>query len=329
MSASDVQPIRYALILGQGRSGTNHLLRILNQSPHTHCRNEADRLRDSPLNQLENSRFFVQDEEELEAKWDEAVRSAALHMGARDQPLPCAKTWLYPGTRKPGIFYVRQRYRILHRLGRNGRPMDGKEVRFPRWMTTPNRLEQAFHVLKLNAVCGFADFVLRKRPAGKVLHIVRHPGGFTKSWLQRWVERRGDSAAKESCQRRLAELCAFAPDWAAQAKVPTEAIEKMSYVEAELWFWRYCNETVSQAGEGKPNYMRVVYEDLADHSIRVAREVYSFCELPWNEQIEQRVVAMSERSSSIARAWRQDLEPEFIEVVERVTENCPIMGWWG
>ena len=57
--------LAYALLLGQGRSGTNYLLHLLNQSPLTHCRNEPDEVEDSALRRLSPYRFFVDDPEEL------------------------------------------------------------------------------------------------------------------------------------------------------------------------------------------------------------------------------------------------------------------------
>ena len=42
----------YALITGQGRSGTNWLLELFDASSKTFCRNEPDRLEGSPLGLL-------------------------------------------------------------------------------------------------------------------------------------------------------------------------------------------------------------------------------------------------------------------------------------
>ena len=58
-------PLAYALLIGQGRSGTNYLLSLLDQSAATHCRNEPDQLDSSALSRLAEFRFFVGDEPRL------------------------------------------------------------------------------------------------------------------------------------------------------------------------------------------------------------------------------------------------------------------------
>src|SRR5262245_19597469 len=188
---STAQPLDYALLIGQGRSGTNYLLSLLDQSAATHCRNEPDQLDSSALAGLVDFRFFVDDERRLSELYEPAVRQAARCVGPRDHMADVEKDWLRRGRRRAGYFWLRQRYRAVERLLRRRKPMDGKELVFPGWMVDPDALARSFHVFKLNAAIGVGTWALGARPAARVLHIVRHPGGFAKSWLKRWVRGEG------------------------------------------------------------------------------------------------------------------------------------------
>src|SRR5262245_32660935 len=108
-------PLAYALLIGQGRSGTNFLLSLLDQSAATHCRNEPDQLDSSALAGLAEFRFFVDDEARLGPLYDAAVRRAACCVGPRDHMAEVDKDWLKRGRRRPGYFYLRQRTRAVER----------------------------------------------------------------------------------------------------------------------------------------------------------------------------------------------------------------------
>ncbi len=324
LQGSEEGALRYALVLGQGRSGTNYLLQLLNQSSLTHCRNEADQLDKSALQRLAPWRFFTRDPEALEGIWDGAIRDAALSTGARDHRVENDKVWLYPGARRPGYFYIRQRYRIAYKIGRKGKPMNGREMRFPRWMTSPDRLQRAFHVFKINAACGIAAWMFEHRPEGRGIHIVRHPGGFTKSWLRRWVDENDVARTEEACKERLRDLANFDAGWAATMG----DIDAMGMVEAELWFWRYANQRIWEAGQGSPRYKRILFEELASRPVDVARSVYDFCGLPWTDWIAGQTRSISKDSTKIASAWKDELEASTVEIVERVFDGSSMSAWW-
>ena len=319
---NDTSP-RYALLLGQGRSGTNYPLKLLDQSPFTHCRNEADQLRDGALARLSRSRYFRRDDAELEERWDDAVRDASSSLGARDHVTQHAKRWLRPGARRPGYFWMRQRYRVQQRLS-GAKAMDTIEARFPRWMASRSGLREAFHVFKLNAACGLASWMFDHRPEGKAIHIVRHPGGFTKSWLRRWAEQHDRQQTEDATKARLRELHEFDPRW----RGLTGEVEPMSMIEAELWFWRYVNESIHTAGQGQPGYLPVVYEELTQQPDDVARRVYEFCDLPWSDWVGERVREISRGSKAIAAAWKDELEPDVVETIERVLAGSVLETWW-
>ncbi|MSR62054.1 MAG: hypothetical protein EXS08_06385 [Planctomycetes bacterium] len=329
MSSPD--PLAYALLIGQGRSGTNYLLSLLDQSAATHCRNEPDQLDSSALAQLAEFRFFVDDEARLAQRFDPAFLQAARCVGPRDHMADVEKDWLKRGRRRAGYFFLRQRYRAVERLIHRRKPMDGKEHPFPGWMVDPAALARSYHVFKLNAAVGYGAWALRTRPAARVLQIVRHPGGFAKSWLKRWVRGEGGmdrgqgTADAVRDEERLREVARRDPRWARLFG----DIDGMGRAEGELWWWRYVNEALHEAGRGRENYTLVLYEDLARDPERTSAEVYRACGLEWNDELGRRVRALSGDAERIARAWKDELEPELVALVEKVLDGSPMAGWWG
>jgi hypothetical protein len=331
MIASAVRPLDYALLLGQGRSGTNFLLALLNQSARTHCRNEPDQSDASALASLRPYRFFVDegDQRVVERLWDEAIFDAAMTFGPRDHIVAHPKEWLFPGSRRPGFFYLRQRLLAKARL-EGTKAMDVGEIRFPGWMTKASRLEKAFHVFKLNAAVGLATWMFSHRSAARGIHIVRHPGGFVKSWMARWV--RGETHQERGARNkdtfldrdRLRALGQRDETWA----VRMGEIEAMGPVEAELWWWRYVNETIWQQGQAHATYHRLLFEELAEDPTATARGVFEFCGLPWTDVVSREVTKIASGSRKIARAWKDELAPEVVEIVERVLADSPMTRWW-
>ncbi len=330
MPNPDPAQLAYALLIGQGRSGTNFLLSLLDQSAATHCRNEPDQLDSSAFAGLSEFRYFVDDEARLRVLFEPAVRRAAACIGPRDHMADVEKDWLRRGRRRAGYFFLRQRYRAVERLIHRRKPMDGKELPFPGWMVQSAKLAQSFHVFKLNAAAGLGAWALGARPEARVLHIVRHPGGFAKSWLKRWVRGEGGmdrgkgNADRLSDEERLREVARREPRWAGLFG----DLEVMGRAEGELWWWRYLNEALHAAGRAHPRYTRVLYEDLARDPETLSRGVYGACGLEWNEVIAARVRSIASGAEKIARAWKDELEPDLVALVEKVLHGSAMEHWW-
>ena len=322
--------LAYALLIGQGRSGTNYLLSLLDQSARTHCRNEPDQLDRSALSRLKDFRFFVDDERALAALFDGAIEGAARRMGPRDHRVTVPNAWLVPGREQLGYFYLRQRIRLVERLIHFRKPMDGKEHEFPSWMVDRTALARSFHVFKLNAAMGYGAWALRARAGARLIQIVRHPGGFAKSWFQRWVKGEGDqqrgrgNADRLQDEDRLREVAQRDARWAALFG----DINRLERFEGELWWWRYVNETLHAAGNARANYHCVLYEDLTRAPEETCRRVFDFCGLEWTGEIAARVRGLSGGAEKIARAWKDELDPAHVAIVERVLSGSPMEHWW-
>jgi hypothetical protein len=313
---------RYAIIAGQGRSGTNWLHEILDYSPRTHCRNEPNELTGSAFSALPCGWPVGLD---LEGVWDETVRRSTHSLGERDPMLRVRKNHYRGVAQGLGLVRALQGVRTRHYLGYVAPVYRRAEWPVPAWAAAPSALDRATTVLKLNQVPGWAVWALRNRPEARVLHIVRHPGGFLNSYINRWLSLQDDhNKVLSDNRRRLVMVAASAPEWGERFG----DVGTMSLLEAELWFWCFAAEAIDEAGRGNPSYQLIIYEDLARDPIGVARAVYRTCDLPWDEPVERAVRASSGESKAISSSWRKKLTPEQVGLVEKILAATAFREYW-
>jgi len=315
----------YVLIAGRGRSGTNFLLELLDLSPHTHTRNEPNKLEGTRMAQLPGQwRVRDQDASIMEAHWDQAVHEAAFSMGERDHLAKAPKDFLRAIPRRLGLYKMVDGPRSRRILRTFIPSLRGAEWPLPRWIGNYRQLARALPILKINQSPGWIEWVLAHRPQARVLHIARHPGGFLNSWRNRWLTLQDRKEVRKLNYIRLATIADLCPQWAARFG----DVEAMSVEESELWFWCYTNEVIYQAGRDSPNYMLVVYERLSSRAVEVAKEVYEFCGIDWTQEIAEKVREASADSPAISNSWQEKLSRQQIELVNRIFSESSISTWW-
>lgn len=325
VSSTDVTapPCRTVLVIGHGRSGTNWLLKTLDLSRQTHCRNEADKLEGSAFHAVPSPRV-VTNKVDRDESWDHAVAWAASRWGQRDHLVQGRKHHLYPLAQRLGLYRMVAGNRCRSVLRTVVPALDNAEYGMPPWVVNRQALARARCVLKLNQVPGWAAWVLRHRPDTAVLHILRHPGGMLNSWRRRLLNVHQEEVVLAASRERLKTIATADPLWADRFG----AIDTLSVEDLELWFWRYATETVEAAGNGQPQYMRILYEDMVTRTIDIARQVYRICDLTWTDAIETSVHASTADSSSIAAAWRSKLNGQDQARVAAVVDDPPYCNWW-
>jgi len=310
----------YALIVGQGRSGTNWLLDLFDQSSETFCRNEPYGAAESPLNELIENRLYVYpDQGLLEERWDEAARSTSVHMGERDHGISVPKAYLYEFSRVLGLCRAVQGPRSRRLLRLLLPSLRGGQWRAPSWVANPRKLAEATAILKLVTSPGWAVFVLRRRPTVPVFHIVRHPGGFLNSWVNRWVAGQDTEQNLRDEQQRLRGVAELDREWDERFG----EIFSMSIEQCALWYWMYANQVIYEAGKQSDQYHHIVYEDLVADPVAVMKPCYEATGLGWSSDIEARIARSALGSASIASAWRNKLSPERIQLVEEFLQMEP------
>ena len=316
---------RYVLIAGQGRSGTNWILEILDQSPQTHCRNEPNACVGSALSELPSGRAWNPDlSATLEHRWDEAVGRTSWSFGIRDQDITAYKDHFSRAAQRLGLVRV-ARSKWLRGVTALAMPsVQRVEWPIPGFIVNSRRHDSFLPVHKLNRVPGWIVWALANRPQAHVVHIVRHPGGYLNSLTKRLWSAHDMRKVESDNRERLAEIATFDPSWADRFG----DLAALSPVETELWYWRYASETIHQAGVGNPRYQIVKYEELTRNPIGVSRSVYQGCGLAWNAAIERGIEQMSTESQAIAAAWRDRLDAHQVAAVERVLHDSLMRDWW-
>ena len=328
-----MESAEYAIITGNGRSGTNWLETILHASPLTHCRSEPYGIPTSPFNRIPQVWKAGVTAPDMERHWDGIIAWSRSHIGQRDHAFLTPKHYVHSLARISGVASL-----IAHAKSRRvvafiQPTLRRGECRMPWWLGSQRRMEQAYPVFKINVDQRMASWILAHRPQARILHIVRHPCGRLNSWLSRYVAGRNTDDVLLDRKARLRKIGEAEPHW----KAKFGDVEAMSLVECEVWFWRYVNESVFAAGLGHPGYLRLVYEELAESPLENARKAYAFCGLPWEAQVEAIINRGLDRSisgkrsstpTSIARAWRSKLSSEHVRTLETIVRDSPIMAWW-
>ncbi|MDJ0598048.1 MAG: sulfotransferase [Crocosphaera sp.] len=315
----------YVLIFGQGRSGTNWLLDTLDFSPLTHCRNEPDKLLNSPLLQLPSGVVDQSFEKSFGDQWDQAIALTSSRMGVRDRIAANPKIYLPEPMRLSIGRMVFAKSRVRKQLANlipSCTSWSQEEWLIPSWYSSS--LEISLPILKLNQTPAWGKWVLENRPQALIIHIVRHPGGFLNSWKQRYVKSKSLEQIRQANNKRLQSIVQVDSQWAKRIG----NIEGMNVEESELWYWCYANEVINSAGKGKDNYLHIVYEDLVADPIKISQLLYKTAGLPWSQEIEQQVLKNSSQSNQIAKSWYQNLSTKEIELVKQCLKDSFMGQWW-
>lgn len=328
---------RHALIVGHGRSGSNWVLSMLNGSGQVHARNEPHLLSGSPYRLLPPAEQTVRDPLEVGRSWDAFIRWTCERDGERDPRSPVAKDFDRRWARRTGASSWPVRPKVRRGLAVVSPALRRAEWRPPRWLADRSAHAAALHVLKLNDLRFWhAGWVLRERPQVPVVHLVRHPGGYLHSAWTRFfgpLDEGGRQAEEDVYRGALAESMQVSPRW----RERVGEVSELPLDEAVLWFWRVNNEEIHEAGEGRPAYRCVRYEDFTSDPLQVARELYHHVGVPWTPTAEAAVRdgldqsvwgPVSSAKRDLAEGWQQSLAPHRRELAERVLADSPMSSWW-
>ena len=198
------------------------------------------------------------------------------------------------------------------------------EIPYPSWLGSRSKLLAAVPVLKMNQIPGWAGWAVTNRPEARVLHIVRHPGGFLASWKARYLIANDREAVTAANRERLETVLKSDPRWAELWGDHTS----MAVEESELWYWRYAAESIDAAGNSQANYRLVLYDELAARPAELTKEIYSFCGLSWTHKQDRLISALTRDSQDIASAWQDKLSPGDRQLVSKVLDGSVLKSWW-
>lgn len=328
----------YSLVIGNGRSGTNWLLSMLDASPLTHCRNEPQDIADSPFHALPTRSQMIKAPDCMAERWNDFATWTINHMGERDHRIIAPKKHIHRVSQLSGLAYWPVRPKIRSVIKRFFPDLYHGEWSMPWWIGKQSEISNAHGIIKINDLrAWYVRWLLQHRPQHKIIHIVRHPGGQLNSGINRFFSRLNELVLEQERHLYtsiLQTVIEYEPLW---ADVFGIAPKDMELIEAVAWFWRYNNEEIYRAGKGRSNYLFVTYEEIASDPISYAKHIYEFCNLAWNSNIEKYIFEglsqsmwgkLSKKSSEVAITWQNKLEPRYQVLATRVLEGSLLERYW-
>lgn len=323
---------RYAIVTGQGRSGTNWVLDVLNSSRETFCRNEPNVILGSPFERLPPL-WRLTEGDKLNETWDSVARETCTTIGVRDHRIKVNKHYLHDWAHKVGLPPLMARPKIRSLLGRTLWPeLDGHIWGLPSIIGSQERLEQACTIIKVNQVPLLIQWILAERPDVPIVNIVRHPCGRHASFAKRYLSVVDAELELELTRSHLRAIASNDEVWREQFG----PIDEMGHVASQTWMWRFVNESVEEAGAGNPKFMRIIYEEMNADPMPHAQAVYQLFGLKWTPEVERLVEQGLQESvwgkldpTQVASAWRKSLSNSEIDEIETILDGSPMAGWWG
>lgn len=328
---------QYAIVTGQGRSGTNWVLDILDASRETICKNEPNVVNGSPFGKLTPLWLMAGGRRELDREWDSIAEETCTTISDRDHRLTVNKHYLHSWAHKLGLPSLMARPRIRAVLARTVVPsLAGNIWRMPRAVGNPADLEEAYGIIKVNRVPLLVDWVLRNRTNVPVVNIIRHPCGRHASYANRFLASRDGAEELEQTKKTLRRIADADPEWAAKFRsIDPMGIDSMGHAGSQTWLWRFVNETIEISGAQNPRYKRIVYEEMVADPIPFARSVYQLMGLEWTEEVASHVggglndsVWGSLDSGEVADRWRKQLGDADQEEIQNILATSPLAGLW-
>jgi len=302
---------KYAVIVGHGRSGTNWLHELFNNSEETYCRNEPHELLDSPISELNDDRVTIRaDDSKLISRWDELIDIISNRMSDIDPWILEKKKYFKLGK----ALYIALRSNKLRKLLSFGfKSLKKDEWDLPTQSVKQSEWNKAYRIFKFVQSPGWAVFLLKNRAHIAVFHIVRHPGGFLNSWKNRYLSAEEEQQVHADNIQRLKTVSEESTRW---ADVFGD-INNMDLNESELWYWYYANQVIYEEGRGKAAYTLIQYEELTKHTVNVLDRLYRAIGLVITADVKNKVLASSQNSENISSSWQKKLSVSEISLCER------------
>jgi hypothetical protein len=313
----------YIVICGLGRSGTNRLLQAFDVHERTLCRNEPNKVRGGALQRLESSIHADELGENFNDRLAEAVRVASVSHGGRDHFSDGPKAYLHSGP-------VARLVRSIERGARKRKffapfkpDFRTGEWRIPRACLTPDADQLMLPVLKVLLVAGWWVKSHEAHPGQKLIHAVRAPETFLKSWLNRYVSTQEPEAVFRA---NLPSARKIAAHFGAEPLMGEEMTEAR-LIESELWRWRYINEAMYAELQGSDRYTTVTYDEFSADPVGQTQRLLSFAGLPVQTRHKAAAALMENRMFGGKRG-SATIETPLAPIMDKVMAGSALPASW-
>lgn len=268
---NDVPPI---LLFGMPRSGTTWIGKIFDSHPDTLYRHEPDswgRLNFLPhMPSLDQAGAYASD-----------IRLFFKQLPDLKLTKVVASTPIFPKN-----YYSSLRYQLfrLNVFAVKALAKMAGEKPVPSWIRGRD-IPRIRVVWKSIESLGRLGIIERALQPCYGIHITRHPCGYVASVL------RGESQQRFTSNISASEdlvLLAYCMDTATAREygLSVEMLRTLHPIERLAWRWVLFNAKALEDIAGEPNCMSLRYEDLCRDPVGVAKKLFEFTKLSWNNQTE-------------------------------------------
>jgi len=294
------------LLFGSPRSGTTWLGKIFDSHPQTLYRHEPDSWG------LLNWMPLAPDIKDAEQYAVELRRFVADLPASRETKVAAS----LPLFRKD---YYNPLQQLLTRVSVSAAKVVARglgEVRVPSWAPANERSARVvWKSIESVARLGVAARVV---PGARAILILRNPCGYVGSVLRGEKQKRftGEEAASEDYG--LFEVLSTT-DQARRYGIDARIAQDLHPAERMAWIWAIVNEKAIEDTKALENVRLLVYESLCADPLNVSRELFTHCNLDWNNQTEWFLGTSTSRNKEgyysvfkdpheSAQRWRKELD---------------------
>jgi hypothetical protein len=307
------------LVVGLPRSGTTWIGKVFDSHPGTLYLHEPDSavpMRDVPP---------LIGSAPGEGEADRLRASVARTMNVRLTRVAGSLPRFRKAYRSPGFDWLHQRMVFSAKLWSRA----FGEVRIPDLASASNQPPRL--VWKSIESVGRIGMLARLAPEFRVIHILRHPCGWMRSFGRGYQERLFTSERDDWADFRLLESTPPAQ----RRGLAMSSFREMDDIERDTWLWILWNENGVEGGEGLSNVLTVRYEDVCAAPVAQSRMIFRFAELDWHPNTEnfiyRSISTSSERYYSVfrdpltaANRWRQSFSGAQLHRVEAIMEQSHV-----
>jgi hypothetical protein len=313
----------YIVICGLGRSGTNRLLQAFDMHERTLCRNEPNKVKGGGLQQLETNLFPDELGEGFNARLADTVQTASASRGGRDQFNNQPKAYLRSGPASRVVSNIERGARKRRLFAPLKPDFRAGEWRIPRLCLTADADQVMLPILKVLRVPGWWMRSHKAHPGQKLIHAVRSPEVFLKSWLNRYVS---TQEVETVFRANLPSARKIAAHFGAEPLVGEEMTEAR-LIESELWRWRYINEAMYAALKDSERYTSVAYDAFSADPGAETRRLFAFAGLSADERHEAAVASMKNKMFGGKRG-SASIETPLAPIMDKVMNGSVLPASW-
>lgn len=330
-AAIQLETPRLLLLFGTPRSGTTWLGKIFDSHPLTLYKHEPDRSLPLPYAPAAD----------LSEQWRSPVELFVRRLKHENSAHSSARLPVFPKAYRRAIAQPLHRLSVLAAGGSSSLGWKLPVLQCADLETPEIRV-----VWKSTDSLGRLGVIIRLVSECRAIRIIRHPCGYIASVMRGEAQRKFVSSVRTSEDYGIIQILLDTPR-GVRRHLTVEHMRQLHPVERMAWIWVLLNEKSEDDTATDGRCTSVCYEDVCRDPLNKAKDLFSFCGLPWTEQTAdfikastqgtkapglERVTQDSRRYYSIfrdplqsAEKWKSEMKDEDVERVYRVLRQSDLI----